>query len=94
MLVSTQFVEEEFVIDVKYVNVGAEKIMLIDSSAPKSIVSKKWFAEYLKEAKVNGNEVKRRKCARRFRIGKTGYLSEKKVTFPVVMKTDRGDFVR
>ena len=46
-LVSAQFIEEEFVIDVKYVNAGAERMMLIDSGAPKSIVSKKWLAEYL-----------------------------------------------
>ena len=60
-LVSTQFVEE-FVIDVKYVNAGAERMMLIDSGAPKSIVSKKWFAEYMKEAEVNEQEVKRIVC--------------------------------
>ena len=50
MLVSTQFVEEEFVIDVKYVKARAERMMLIDSGAPKLIVSEKWFAEYIKEA--------------------------------------------
>ena len=80
-LMSTQFVEEEFVIDFKYVNAGAERMMLIDSGAPKSIVSKKWFAEYLREAKVNEDEIKRKKCARRFRMGKTVYLSEGEVIF-------------
>ena len=75
-------------------NAGAERIMLIDSGAPKSIVSKKWFAEYMKEAKVNEDEVKRRKCARRFRMGKTVYLSEEEVTFAVVIRTDEGDFVK
>ena len=54
-LVSTQFVEEGFVIDIKYVNVGAERIMLIDNGAPKSIVSKKWFGQYLWEAKIKEN---------------------------------------
>ena len=34
-------------------------MMLIDSGAPKSIVSKKWFAEYLREAKVNEDELNR-----------------------------------
>ena len=38
-LFSTQFVEEEIVIDVKYINAGAERMMLINSGAPKSIVS-------------------------------------------------------
>ena len=92
-LVSTQFVEE-FVIDVKYVNAGAERMMLIDSGAPESIVSKKWFAEYFREPKVNEDEIKRKKCARRFRMGKTVYLSEEEVVFPVVMKTDKGDFMK
>ena len=38
-LISTQFVEEEIVIDVKYVNKGEERMMSIDNGAPKSIVS-------------------------------------------------------
>ena len=38
-LIDTQFVEEEIVIDVKYVNVGADRMMLIYSGASKSIVS-------------------------------------------------------
>ena len=75
-LISTQFVEEEIVIDVKYVNVGAERMMLIDSGAPKSIVSKKWLEEYLRGAQVNETEIKRKKCIRIFRIAKTVYLSE------------------
>ena len=37
-LIDIEFVEEEIVIDVNYVNAGAERRMLIDSSAPKSIV--------------------------------------------------------
>ena len=74
-LVDTQFVEEEFIIDVKYVNTGAKKMILIDSDAPKSIVSSKWLEEYLREVKVNGDEARRKKCARRFRMGKMVYLS-------------------
>ena len=38
-LISTQFVEEEIVIDVKYVNDGTDRMMLIDNGAPKLIVS-------------------------------------------------------
>ena len=34
-LISTQFVEEEIVIDVKYGNEGQERMLLIDSSVPK-----------------------------------------------------------
>lgn len=34
-LISTQFAEEEIVIDVKYVYEGQEKMMLIDNGKPK-----------------------------------------------------------
>ena len=57
-LISTQFVEEEIIIDVKYVNLGAERMMYIDSGAPKSIVSKKWLGGYLKDAKVSDEDTK------------------------------------
>ena len=40
-LIDTQFVEEEIVIGMKYVNAGADRMMLIDSGAPKSIVGSK-----------------------------------------------------
>ena len=60
--INTQYVEEEIVIDVKYVNKGQERMMLIDSSAPKSIVSSRWFKGYLKDAKVDEESMKRRLC--------------------------------
>ena len=37
-LISTQFIEEEIIIDIKYVNAGAERMILIDSGA----FSSKW----------------------------------------------------
>ena len=42
-LINTQFVEEEIVIDMKYVNDGTDRMMLIDNGALKSIVSFKWL---------------------------------------------------
>ena len=42
-LINTQFVEEEIVIDIKYVNGRAERMMLIGSGAPKSIGSLRWL---------------------------------------------------
>ena len=38
-LISIQFVGEEILIDVKYVNEGQERMILIDNGAPISIVS-------------------------------------------------------
>ena len=89
--INTQYVEEEIVIDVKYVNEGQERVMLIDSGAPKSIVSSRWFEGYLKDAKVDEKDVKRKDCTKRFRIGKTVYFSKTEVNFPIVMKTENDD---
>ena len=50
-LISTEFIEEDIIVDVKYGNGGPERMMLIDSGAPKSIVSKKWLEGYLKNVK-------------------------------------------
>ena len=60
--INTQYVDEKIVIDVKYVNEGQEILMLIDSGAPKSIVSSRWFEGYLKDTKVEENDVKRKDC--------------------------------
>ena len=34
-LINNNFVEEEVIVDVKYINAGALRMMLIDSGAPK-----------------------------------------------------------
>ena len=39
--INTQYVEEEILININHVSEGQERMMLIDSGAPKSIVSKK-----------------------------------------------------
>ena len=84
-VISTQFVEEEIAIDVKFVNDGSDRMMLIDNGAPRSIVSSKWFNSYLQDAKVSEEEVKKRACARKFRMGKTVYFIDTGVTFPIVL---------
>ena len=68
-LINTQFVEEEIVIDVKYVNDGTDRMMLIDNGAPKLIVSSRWLNGYLQDAKVSEEDNKKNSCARKFRIG-------------------------
>ena len=92
-LIDTQFVKKYHVIDVKYVNAGAERQMLIDSGAPKSNVSLKWFERYQRDAKVSYEDIKKKGSARRFRMGKTLYESFTEVTFLVVMKMDADDFL-
>ena len=51
--------EKEKVINIEYMNAGAERMMLIDSGAPKSIVSSIWLEGYLKDTKVSDKDVKR-----------------------------------
>ena len=93
-LISTQFVEKEIVIHVKYVNNGTDRTMLLENVAPKLIVSSRWLNGYLKDAKVSEEDVKKKACARKFRMGKTVYLSDTEVTFPVVLKTEDRDYIK
>ena len=67
--VNTQFVEEEVIVDVKYVNAGAPRMMLIDSGDPKSLVSKEWIEGYLKDMKVGEEDVKKKSCYMCFKLG-------------------------
>ena len=81
-------------IDVKYVNDGTDRMMLIDNGAPKLIVSFRWLNGYLKDANFSEEDVKKTACTRKFRMGKTVYLSDTEVTFPVVLKTEDRDYVK
>ena len=57
-------------------------------------MSSAWLENYLKEAKVNNEEVEKSSSNQRFRLGKTPYVSSEKVKFPVVMKTNENDFIK
>ena len=43
--------------------------------------------------KIDEEDVQKKSCYRRLRLGNTTYLSEVDITFPVVLKTDIGDFL-
>ena len=92
--INTKFVEEEIFIDVKYVEKEIENTMIIDSGAPVSLMSSMWFNNYIKEAKVDNEQIKKSSSNRRFRLGKTPYISTEKVTFPIVVKADDNDFIK
>merc|ERR1712105_438809 len=94
LTIPTKFVEEEIFIDVKYVEKEIENLMIVDSGAPVSLMSSAWLQNYLKEAKVDLSEIERSSSNRRFRLGKTPYLSSEKVKFPVVMKTNMNDVIK
>ena len=44
----------------KYINTCAPRMMLIDSGAPKSVVSSGWIEGYFKDMKVEVKEIKMR----------------------------------
>merc|ERR1712030_140420 len=68
--------------------------MIIDSGAPVSLMSSAWLANYIEEAKVFNEDITKSSSNRRFRLGKTPYISTEKVTFPVMIKTDDDDFMK
>ena len=49
---------------------------------------------YSKDMKVGEEDVKKKSCYRCFRLEETTYLSEVEISFPIVLKTDSGDYVR
>ena len=69
-VINGHFVDKEVVIDVKFRNDGALRMMLIDSRVPKSVVSREWIGWYLKDMKVDESEIERKSCCRRFRMSK------------------------
>ena len=92
--VNVQFFEEDVIVDVKFINAGAPGMMLIDSGATKSVVSKEWREGYIKDVKVSEEEIKKKSCYRCFKMGETTYLSEVEITFPIVLKADSGDYLK
>ena len=92
--INMKFVEEEIVIDVKFMNTCIGSRMIVDSGAPLSIVSSRWLKRYIEEAKVDENVLEYKNCVRRFRLGKTLYLSTSEITFPIVIKVDNNYFIK
>ena len=45
-VINGHFVEEDVIVNMKYMNAGAPIMMLIDSGAPKSVVSEEWVEGY------------------------------------------------
>ena len=87
------FLEEDVFVDVKFINDGAPRMMLIDSGALKSVVSREWIEGYLKDMKVDEDEIEKKGCCR-FRMGVITYLNEVEIRFPIVLKTDNGDYMK
>ena len=84
------FVEEEILVDVRFVSGTGGLKMIDDSCALLSVVSEKWMRKYINEKVVDENELEYRNCVRRFRFGENVYLSTKEVKFPIVVEVEDG----
>ena len=93
-VINGHFVKEYVIVDVKFVNAEAPKMMLIDNGVPKSVVSRELIDRYLRDMKVNEEEIRRKSCYRRFKMGETTYLSEVEIRFPGVLKIDKEDSMK
>ncbi len=90
----SHFVEEEYIMNVRYVNEARGMQMIVDSGAPVSIATSKWMEKYLKEMEVNKDEIKERESNRKFKMGENVYKSNRELTLPVRMRTDDDSFMR
>ena len=54
---NTKYIKKEIVIDIKYMEKDNKNIMVIDSGALISLVSSTWFEKYIKEAKINNEDM-------------------------------------
>ena len=72
-----KYMEEEIVVDVKFVDTRRGTKMIVDILAPLSLVSMSWMKRYQEENQVDEKEMKYRNCVRRFRLGKTLYMRTK-----------------
>lgn len=68
--------------------------MIIDSGVPMWIISNTWLNKQFKETKVNDNEVTKRSCLRRFRLGKMLFVSRVEVTLPIVITMENNDYIK
>ena len=69
-------------------------MMLIAMGVRKSVVSREWIREYLEDMKVYNSEIKEKRSYRSFKMGERTYLSEVEVRFPIVLKTDSGEYIK
>ena len=67
------FLEEEYEVNMRYVDEAKGMNMIVDSGAPVSIATSKWMEIYLKTMEVNKEEITKNECKRKFRIGENIY---------------------
>ena len=88
------FVEEEYEVNVRFVDEAKGMNMIVDSGAPVSIATSGWMEKYLKNMEVRKEEITENECKRKFRMGENIYLSNREITLSVGMKTEKDDYIR
>lgn len=80
----------------KYVNETGGSTMIVDigARAPLLIISKKGMKRYIDGKKANEKDKKYTEYERRFKFGENVYVSNKNVTFTIIIKGDDGDNIR
>ena len=86
IVLDNNFVEEEYAVDVRYVNESEGLKMIVDSGAQMSIVSAGWLEKYFKEMEVYARDIEEMSCNRRFIFGENVYKSHKEITMSIIMK--------
>ena len=80
----------------KYVNETGESTMIVDIRArvPLLIISKKGMKRYIDGKKAKEKDKIYTEYERRFKFGENVYVSNKNVTFTIIIKGDDGDNIR
>ena len=88
------FVEEEYGVNVIFVDEAKGMQVIVDSGTPVSIATSKWMEKYLKNMEVKKDEITENECKRKFKMGENIYLSNREIMLPVRMKTENDDYIR
>ena len=72
------FVEEEYEVNVRYVDEAKGMNMIVDSGAPVSIATSEWMEKYLNNMEVKKEETTENKC-KRIRGEKEGCIGKKAI---------------
>ena len=88
------FVEEEYKVNVRFVDENKGMQIIVDSGTPVSIATSKWIEKCLKDMEVKKDEIMERECNRKFEMGENIYLINKEIKLPVRMKTENDDYIR
>ena len=69
--------------------------MTLDTGCPPNLVSETWLENYLKENKMQREELKRMQCNQKFRFGPSNiYISREQVVLPIKIKQSDGEFMK